>query len=401
MDARFSGQGEENRSIPSLKPVEEFDMTHILASIPGLFRVLRTGPVLTLLLCALTFLTPVTSKAKEAEGQMERARQTLVPPPRVPSHEQVATGPPRIIEVRLMVEERLHRIGTDGASLWAMTFGGTVPGPLIIVHQGDVVELTLVNPSTNLLLHNIDFHAATGALGGADLTMVNPGQQAVIRFKATRTGVFVYHCAPGGAMTPLHVVSGMNGAIMVLPREGLKDAEGRPLHYDRVYYIGEQDFYVPKDEKGGYKQYATPIAGFGDMLEQMKTMNPTHVVYNGRVGSLTGKNALQAKVGEKVLFLHSQANRDTRVHLIGGHGDLVWRGGSFADTPATNLETWAVPAGTAVAMLHEFQQPGKYVYVNHNLIEGVLMGAVAEVMVEGEWDSDLMEAVTSPGPIRP
>lgn len=202
-------------------------------------------------------------------------------------------------------------------------------------------------------------------------------------------------------MTPLHVVSGMNGAIMVLPREGLKDAEGRPLRYDRVYYIGEQDFYVPKDEKGGYKQYATPLAGFGDMLEQMKTMNPTHVVYNGRVGSLTGQNALQAKVGEKVLFLHSQANRDTRVHLIGGHGDLVWRGGSFADTPASNLETWAVPAGTAVAMLHEFQQPGKYVYVNHNLIEGVLMGAVAEVMVEGVWDTDLMEAVTSPGPIRP
>ena len=102
-----------------------------------------------------------------------------------------------------------------------MTFGGTVPGPLIVVHQGDYVELTLVNPATNLLLHNIDFHAATGALGGADLTRVNPGQQAVMRFKATRTGVFVYHCAPGGAMTPLHVVSGMNGAIMVLPRDGL------------------------------------------------------------------------------------------------------------------------------------------------------------------------------------
>lgn len=380
-------------------------MTHILASISGPARVLRTATMLTLLLCALALLTPVTSRAKadEAEGitQMERVRQPLVPPPGVPSHEQFVAGPPRLIEVRLVVEERLHRIGPDGASLWAMTFGGTVPGPLIVVHQGDVVELTLVNPATNLLLHNIDFHAATGALGGAGLTMVNPGQQAVIRFKATRTGVFVYHCAPGGAMTPLHVVSGMNGAIMVLPREGLKDAEGRPLRYDRVYYIGEQDFYVPKDEKGGYKQYATPLAGFGDMLEQMKTMNPTHVVYNGRVGSLTGQNALQAKVGEKVLFLHSQANRDTRVHLIGGHGDLVWRGGSFADTPASNLETWAVPAGTAVAMLHEFQQPGKYVYVNHNLIEGVLMGAVAEVMVEGVWDTDLMEAVTSPGPIRP
>jgi nitrite reductase (NO-forming) len=40
-------------------------------------------------------------------------------------------------------------------------------------------------------------------------------------------------------MTPLHVISGMSGAVMVLPREGLRDKTGKLLHYDRVYYIGE------------------------------------------------------------------------------------------------------------------------------------------------------------------
>ena len=44
--------------------------------------------------------------------------------------------------------------------------------------------------------HNIDFHAATGALGGAELTLINPGEQVTLRWKATRTGTFVYHCAP-------------------------------------------------------------------------------------------------------------------------------------------------------------------------------------------------------------
>ena len=63
--------------------------------------------------------------------------------------------------------------------------------------------------------------------------MVNPGEQVVLRWKATRTGVFVYHCAPGGPMIPWHVVSGMNGAVMVLPRDGLKDANGKPLRYDK------------------------------------------------------------------------------------------------------------------------------------------------------------------------
>ena len=80
-----------------------------------------------------------------------------------------------------------------------------------------------LRPATNTMPHDIDFRAATGALGGAELTLINPGEQVVIRWKTTRAGVFVYHCAPGGPMTPWHVVSGMNGAVMVLPRDGLND----------------------------------------------------------------------------------------------------------------------------------------------------------------------------------
>jgi nitrite reductase (NO-forming) len=338
----------------------------------------------------------VPSKA----GTLERITQTLVAPPFVPAHTQVAEGAPRVVQVRMVIEEKLLPIGPDGAKVWAMTFNGTVPGPLVVVHQDDYVELTLENPKTNTLLHNIDFHAATGALGGGELTHVAPGQEVVLRFKATKPGVFVYHCAPGGVMIPWHVVSGMNGAIMVLPRDGLRDAEGHPVRYDRAYYIGEQDFYIPKNADGKYKEYAAPIAGMGDMLEVMKTLTPTHVVFNGAVGALTGDHALTAKVGERVLFIHAQANRDSRPHLIGGHADLVWQGGSFEDKPATNLETWFVAGGSAVAAMYQFRQPGLYVYLNHNLIEAMLLGAAAQVKVEGEWNNDLMEQVQKPGPIK-
>lgn len=333
--------------------------------------------------------------------QMERVTQTLVAPPLVPEHDQVTQGPPRIVQVRMEIAEKVVDIGPDGAKLWAMSFNGTVPGPLIVVHQNDQVELTLVNPATNTLVHNIDFHAATGALGGGELTFVGPGQEVVLRFKATRTGVFIYHCAPGGPMIPFHVVSGMNGAIMVLPRDGLRDAEGKPVRYDRAYYIGEQDYYLPRDANGKYKQYSAPGAGMADMIQVMKTLTPTHVVFNGAAGALTGASALTAKVGERVLFIHSQANRDTRPHLIGGHADLFWRGGSFADRPATNLETWFVEGGSGAAMLYQFLQPGLYVYLNHNLIEAVLLGAAAHVKVDGgEWNKELMEQVAKPGPIK-
>ena len=161
-----------------------------------------------------------------------RQKVDLVAPPFVHAHEQATKQGPKIMEFKLVIEEKKVVIDGQGTTFQAMTFNGSMPGPLMVVHEGDYVEVTLVNPDTNQMPHNIDFHSATGALGGAELTLVNPGEQVVLRWKATRTGTFVYHCAPGGPMIPWHVVSGMNGAVMVLPRDGLNDGKGHALKYD-------------------------------------------------------------------------------------------------------------------------------------------------------------------------
>ena len=274
---------------------------------------------------------------------------TLVAPPFVHAHVQATSAAPKVVEFRLVIEEKSLVIDEAGTTLQAMTFNGSVPGPMMVVHQNDYVELTLVNPDTNSMPHNIDFHAATGGMGGGDFTVVNPGEHVKLRFKATRAGVFVYHCAPGGPMTPWHVVSGMNGAIMVLPRAGLDDGHGRPLRYDRVYYVGEQDFYIPRDEKGDFKAYASAGEGYADMVKVMRGLIPTHIVFNGAVGALTGEKALKAAVGETVLIVHSQANRDSRPHLIGGHADYAWETGKFRNAPEVDLETWFIRGGSAGA----------------------------------------------------
>ncbi|MBK5270526.1 MAG: nitrite reductase, copper-containing [Bacteroidia bacterium] len=338
------------------------------------------------------------SKNEDPE-KLKHVTEELVAPPALPQYEQVASGDPVIVDVKLVIEEKKMQIAPD-ASIWVLTFNGSVPGPMIVVHQNDYVQLTLVNPSSNTLEHNIDLHAATGAMGGGDLSRVSPGQEVTIRFKATKTGVFVYHCAPGGVMVPLHVVSGMNGAIMVLPREGLKDENGNSVHYDKAFFIAEQDYYAPKDKNGKYKEYAKPADAFGDMTEVFKTLTPSHIVFNGAVGSLTGKNALTANVGDKVLFITSEANRDTRMHLIGGHGDLVWQGGSFNEKPTTNAQSWAVLGGSATAMLYQFREPGMYAYLDHNLINAFAFGAVAIVNVKGEWNDDLMKQISKPAEIK-
>ena len=325
-----------------------------------------------------------------------RVKQELVAPPFAPVHEQVATGGPKIIEITMETTERLMVVDEDtGASIWALTYNGSVPGPLVICHVGDMVELTLRNPVDSMMEHNIDFHASTGALGGGGLTHVYPGEETVLRWKATKPGCFTYHCAPGGAMIPYHVTHGMNGAVMVLPRDGLKDKDGNPLRYDRIAYIGEQDYYLPMDENGDYRTYEVAGDDYSDSLEAMRTLIPTHSVFNGAVGALTGEHALTASVGETVLMIHNQANRDSRPHLIGGHGNYVWES-SFTDDPLQDMETWFVRGGCAVAAMYTFEQPGVYAYVNHNLIEGVMLGATAHFVVDGVWDNTLMEQVVEP-----
>ena len=330
---------------------------------------------------------------------LPRQKIELVAPPFVHPHEQVATGGPKIYEVRLVAEEKQMVIDNDGTTLQAMTFNGTIPGPAIVIHEGDYLEVTLASLPTNTMPHNIDFHSATGGQGGGDLTLISPGEQAVFRFKATRTGVFIYHCIPGGPMIPWHIASGMSGVVMVLPRDGLKDAKGKPLHYDRVYYIGEQDMYVPRDEKGKFKTYKSHADAFADTLDTMHKLVPSHVVFNGRVDALTGKNALVANVGENVLFIHSQADRDSRIHIVGGHGDYVWETGKFSNPPQTDGETWLVRGGSATAVLYRFLQPGIYPYVNHNMTEALELGAFAHVRVEGKWDNNLMSQIQAPAPM--
>ena len=202
------------------------------------------------------------------------------------------------MKVKKLVDE-------SGTEIHALTFNDSFLEPLIICHEGDYVELTLQNPHGNVFMHNVDFHASTGGLGGGALTRVAPGQQVVLRWRAIKTGAFIYHCAPGGSMIPYHVVSGMNGAFMVLPREGLSDREGGSIRYDRAYYIGEQDFYIPRDSQGNFMRYDRHLHGIADMLGVMRTLTPSHVVLSGRVGALTGDRALKAQVGEtRCSFTH-------------------------------------------------------------------------------------------------
>jgi len=339
--------------------------------------------------------------------EAEVVTQELVAPPFLPEHDQMAEGPPRIVQITMEIVEQEVEIA-PGVFVWQMAFNGSVPGPVPVVHQWDWVDLTLVNGTTdtvrfgtaaNTMAHNIDFHASTGAMGGGELTVIAPGQEVGLRWRALKSGLFVYHCAPGGEMVPYHVTTGGNGAILVLPREGLRDGYGDPVRYDRAFYFGEQDYYVPMKEDGTSKRYDNFVHQMTDWVEVMRGLTPTHIAFNGTYGALTEDVRLEAEVGETVLMLHSQANNPSYPHLIGGHGDWVWPYGKFNNRPDEGLETWDVVAGGTAAAVYTFRQEGLYAYLNHNLIKAFLYDAKAFIHVTGGWDDDLMTQSQAPRPM--
>ena len=120
-------------------------------------------------LAALSAAVPCRA---EDDLKLPREKVTLVAPPLVHAHEQVAKSGPKVIEFTLTAVEKPVVIDEAGTTIPGLTYNGSIPGPLMVVHEGDYAEVTLVNPATNVMMHTIDFHAATGALGGAALMQV-------------------------------------------------------------------------------------------------------------------------------------------------------------------------------------------------------------------------------------
>jgi nitrite reductase (NO-forming) len=179
----------------------------------------------------------------------------------------------------------------------------------------------------------------------------------------------------------------MYGSIIVLPKGGLPEV-------DKQFYLMEGDFYTePSPENPSKHVYST---------QRIADENPSFVVTNGKVGALTGDNALQARVGEKVRFFYGQANDESWIHIIGGHFDLVYSRGSFHPDSDREygVETTVVPAGSVVVAEYTFRYPGTYLLVNHELIRATEKGQAVQIEIEGEMDPDIMTVVSPPSDIN-
>lgn len=113
-----------------------------------------------------------------------------------------------------------------GMTVMANTYNGVVPGPALVVNQGDTLVLDYANgdatPDT-IHLHGIhDIPVSMDGVAGISQPLVPQGGHYVYRFVADTPGTFIYHSHDQEAM----LNSGLYGAVIVLPSHPLPIERG-------------------------------------------------------------------------------------------------------------------------------------------------------------------------------
>ncbi len=342
-----------------------------------------------LLLMSLMALVTLSCKNNSTKKAVDTAKiavngtmeAELTSPPNVPA--SVGDRPAKKLIVNMEVLEE-EGIMTDGTTYIYWTFGGSVPGSFIRTRIGDEVEFTLSNHPDNKLPHNIDLHAVTGPGGGATSSFVAPGHEKKFNFKTLNPGLYVYHCAT--APVGMHIANGMYGLILVEPEGGLPKV-------DKEYYIMQGDFYT-KGENG-----APGLQAFD--MQKAVDEDADYVVFNGKVGSLTGDNAITANVGDIVrLYVgNGGPNLISSFHVIGEIFDNVRvEGGNLINK---NVQTTLVPAGGAAIVEFKVDVPGTFILVDHSIFRAFNKGALGMLKVKGEEDKVLYSGVVQEGIYQP
>ena len=254
------------------------------------------------------------------------------------------------------------------------------PGPVIRARVGDVLRFTISNPESNLNPHNVDFHAVTGQGGGAEATTVAPGETKTIEARLLYPGFFMYHCAYGDI--PAHISHGMFGGILVDPETPLPAV-------DHEWYMVQSEYYTTSTEPG--------VVDFDRAA--VTNEEPTFVVFNGAVGALAGDNALGMAVGERarIYFVNAGLNLDSNFHPIGSHWDKVYQEAAILNAPLRGSQTTLVPAGGGTVVELIGQVPSTIVLVDHALSRAVDKGAIGQIVVTGDANSEIFEDVTGGG----
>jgi nitrite reductase (NO-forming) len=295
-----------------------------------------------------------------------------------------------------------------GVRYQAWTFGGSVPGPVIHVREGDRINFVMRNRSNEKVSatapergdapfleqlaagslqksapvlapmhHSIDFHSATVAADDK-WRMVLPGQSIKFEWVANYPGVYMYHCGVPPVLQ--HVAMGQYGIVIVSPRDGF-DTDDEAM---RQYAVVQSEFYLKPGGPDGLYELDYDAA----LRKQ-----PSHVLFNGHAGALT-EHPLFAKVGERVrLYFHNVGPNDqSSAHVIGAIFDRVW----FEGNPMNEMrgmQTALIGSSNGAVLEFIVAEEGRYVLVDHEFADAS-KGAIGQIV--GLSKNGTMTSITPP-----
>ena len=220
-----------------------------------------------------------------------------------------------------------------------------VPGPIIEVDEGNLVEITLVNdrdPTTSELQpqgegHTIHLHGldVSTEFDGVPEThgpgLVRQGERFVYRFTATHAGTYFYHCHQNNVE---HQQMGMYGAIVVRAAGGAKTAYTSGPAFDR-----EQTIVLSELGREGHDHARRTVQEAADPYNWLR-YQPDYFLVDRRV--IADRSAvslpLDARPGERTLTRVINAGYIAHhVHAHGGQFQIVasdgrsWLGGPTTD----------------------------------------------------------------------
>ncbi|MET1232395.1 MAG: multicopper oxidase domain-containing protein [Candidatus Limnocylindrales bacterium] len=250
-------------------------------------------------------------------------------------------------EITLTIEEKEMTVA-EGFVQKVWTFNGSVPGPVVRVHQGDTIRVHLVNPAASEVDHSIDFHASQVAWND-EMRSIKPGDELIYEWKADYAGVWMYHCGTAPALH--HIANGMFGMVIVEPEGGFKPADHEFAIVQSEWYLGPQ---------GEITDLAKAAAG---------APAPDFVVFNG-VANQYVDNPIKVETGKtvRVFVLDAGPSIDSSFHVVGTIFNTVIKEG-IQLTPENDghYGSQAVDLSPAQGAIIEFTTPedGLYPMVTH------------------------------------
>lgn len=225
-----------------------------------------------------------------------------------------------------------------GTTVMANTYNGVVPGPAIVVKQGDTVVLDYTNDGStpdSIHLHGIhDIPVTMDGVGGISQKLVPPGGRFVYRFVADQPGTFIYHTHDDEAMLD----SGLYGAIIVEP------SNPRPV------------------ERGLAHDFLEIISSW-----QIQSAAENHFTLNGKEYPVT--RPLDVRRGERfrIRWINISGEEFHTMHTHGHYQQIIARDAAPVDYTDVEDTVLVAPGQRVDVVVRANAQPGTWLVHCHVL----------------------------------